>query len=57
MNMGGVTQVKNSETKSIEAGCDIILMPVNVFKAHKNILEKCKEDNSFRKSVNESKKY
>ena len=56
MNMGGVTQVKNSETKSIEAGCDIILMPVNVFKAHKNILEKYKEDNSFRKSVNESAK-
>ena len=56
MNMGGVTQVKNSETKSIEAGCDIILMPVNVFQAHKNILAKYKEDNSFRKSVHESAK-
>ncbi|MAO32908.1 MAG: hypothetical protein CL824_05310 [Crocinitomicaceae bacterium] len=56
MNMGGVTQVKNSEIKSIEAGCDIILMPVNVFNAHKNILEKYKSDDLFRKSVNESAK-
>ncbi len=56
MNMGGVTQVKNSEIKSIEAGCDIILMPVNIFNAHKNILEKYKSDDLFRKSVNESAK-
>ena len=56
MNMGGVTQVENSEIKSIEAGCDIILMPVNVFNAHKKILKKYKSDDLFRKSVNESAK-
>lgn len=56
MNMGGVTQVKNASVKAIEAGCDIILMPVDVRKSHKEILEKYQSDTNFKAKVDRSAK-
>jgi beta-N-acetylhexosaminidase len=56
MNMGGVTANPNCEVKSVEAGCDIILMPVNCRKAHSDILTNYKSDQAFKKTVDESAK-
>lgn len=51
MNMGGVTSVQNSNVLAIAAGCDIVLMPVNAEKAHKDILAKMRKDAEFKKMV------
>ena len=57
MGMGGVVKVPNSSIKAIEAGCDILLMPVDARKAHKEILEEYKKGNEgFRNTVSESAK-
>ncbi len=56
MNMGGVVKVDHCYTRAIEAGCDILLMPVNSFHAHKEILEKYESDQNFANEVNESVK-
>lgn len=48
MNMGGVTQVKSANTKVIEAGCDILLMPLDANKAHEEILTKYQIDLIFK---------
>ncbi len=56
MGMGGVTQVKNSSSKAIEAGCDILLMPKNAVEAHKEILSRFKSDETFQESVESSVK-
>lgn len=54
MNMGGVTQVPNVYVKSIEAGVDILLMPLDANKAHAEILKQYKSDDTFKKSVDEA---
>ena len=51
MNMGGVNSIPNAEVKAIEAGCDIVLMPMNIEKAHASILKKVKEDAAFKAKV------
>lgn len=56
MNMGGVVKVKNCYSLAIAAGCDILLMPVNAFKAHSEILTKYESDPEFALQVNESVK-
>jgi len=56
MNMGGVTQVKQSVVKAVSAGCDIILMPVDIRKAHQLILNKYQSDKNFKKRVHDSAK-
>ena len=56
MNMGGVVSVKNSNIKAISAGCDILLMPLNAEKAHKEILQEYEKDPAFKKRVDESAK-
>lgn len=56
MNMGGVVKVDHCYTKAIGAGCDILLMPVNAFKAHDEILQEYLSDEKFAKEVNESVK-
>ena len=38
MNMGGVRNVPNNNTKAIAAGCDILLMPADARKAHLEIM-------------------
>ena len=57
MNMGGVKNVPNNSVKAIAAGCDILLMPADARKAHKEILEEYKKGNEeFRNTVSESAK-
>jgi beta-N-acetylhexosaminidase len=56
MNMGGVTAIPNCEVKAVEAGCDIILMPVNAKKAHTEILAKYRSDANFKLKVDEAAK-
>lgn len=56
MNMGGVVSVKNSNVKAINAGCDILLMPLDAKKAHQQILTEYHKNELFRKRVDESAK-
>lgn len=56
MNMGGVTAIPNCEVKAVEAGCDIILMPVNAKKAHSEILAKYRSEANFKAKVDAAAK-
>lgn len=56
MNMGGVASIPQCEVKAVNAGCDIVLMPVDARKAHREILEKYRKDPDFKKKVDESAK-
>jgi beta-N-acetylhexosaminidase len=56
MNMGGVASIPECEVKAVNAGCDIILMPVDAVKAHKDILKKYTSDNQFKQKVDASVK-
>lgn len=51
MNMLGVANVADADVKAIEAGVDILLMPLDAGKAHQNILEKYLKDPSFKEQV------
>lgn len=56
MNMGGVSSIPDAEIKAIEAGCDIILMPLDVVKANSKLLKKYKADTNFQKKIDEASK-
>lgn len=56
MNMGGVVNVPKCASKAVSAGCDIVLMPVDAKKAHKEILELYRKDVEFKKQVEISAK-
>lgn len=56
MNMGGVSQIKNAAVKTIDAGCDIILMPLEIKIAYNEILNKYKANEVFKLKVNNSVK-
>ena len=56
MNMGGVSNIPECEMLAIDAGCDIVLMPVDSKKAHSDILKKYREDASFKTKVNDAAK-
>ena len=56
MNMGGVISVPMSASKAVKAGCDIILMPVDVVKTHSEILNLYRTDPAFKKRVDDSAK-
>ncbi len=56
MNMGGVTAIPNCDVKAVEAGCDIVLMPVDAKKAFVQILKKYRTDANFKKQVDASAK-
>jgi len=56
MNMGGVVNVPNANVLAIAAGCDIVLMPTNAERAHKEILAKLHADAQFRKKVEAASK-
>ena len=56
MNMGGVASIPQCEVKAINAGCDIVLMPVDAKKAHTDILKRYKTDAEFKKKVDASAK-
>ena len=51
MNMGGISSLPDAEIKVIEAGCDIVLMPINVAKTHASLLAKYNSDAEFKKKV------
>lgn len=54
MNMLGVSTIEGANVKAIEAGVDILLMPLNAAKAHEEILSKYKSDENFKQRVDES---
>jgi beta-N-acetylhexosaminidase len=54
MNMGGVTAVPQCDMKAVEAGNDIVLMPVNADKAFADILKKYRSNAEFKSQVDES---
>ena len=56
MNMGGVSQIKNAAVKTIDAGCDIILMPLEIKIAYNEILNKYKANEVFKLKVDNSVK-
>ena len=56
MNMGGVSKVPNAAVKAVSAGCDIILMPLDMKLAYKEIWAKYKSDKAFHSKVEEASK-
>lgn len=54
LNMGGVTFVEDAALKSIQAGCDIALMPLDARKAHQQILENYKSNDDFKSQADQS---
>lgn len=54
MNMGGVSSIKNADILAVKAGCDIILMPLDAFEAHNNLMIKYSTDQSFQKILNKA---
>jgi beta-N-acetylhexosaminidase len=56
MNMGGVASFSNASVKAIDAGCDILLMPKNARRAHKEIKTEYLENEVFKSRVDASVK-
>ncbi|WP_343604288.1 glycoside hydrolase family 3 N-terminal domain-containing protein [Fluviicola sp.] len=56
MNMGGVTAVKGNSVQAIEAGVDILLMPLDCMKSHAEILAKYRTDAAFKAIVDAAAK-
>jgi beta-N-acetylhexosaminidase len=57
MNMGGVVNVPQSASKAIEAGCHIVLMPVDAAKTHQELLARYKKDKEFKAQVIQAAKH
>ncbi len=51
MNMGGISSLPDAEIKVIEAGCDIVLMPLDVEKSHAKLLNAYTKDAGFKQKV------
>ncbi|MEO9533013.1 MAG: glycoside hydrolase family 3 N-terminal domain-containing protein [Crocinitomicaceae bacterium] len=51
MNMGGVASIPNCELKAAQAGCDLILMPVDEEKALMDILNEVKKGGAFQQQI------
>jgi beta-N-acetylhexosaminidase len=56
MNMGGVSKVPNASEKAINAGCDIVLMPLDIEKSFQDIYTRMKSDKVFRIKVEQAAK-
>jgi len=56
MNMGGVRNVTDCGIKAVDAGCDILLMPVDENKEIQNLLRKYEISESFQRRVDEAVK-
>jgi beta-N-acetylhexosaminidase len=56
MNMGGVSKVPNASEKAINAGCDIVLMPLDIEKSFQDIYNRMKKDSEFRTKVEQAAK-
>lgn len=48
LNMGGVSYIEDADIKSIKAGCDIALMPLNAKETHKKLLDAFQNNTSER---------
>ncbi len=51
MNMGGVASIPNCELKAAQAGCDLLLMPVNEEKAVLDILGELNKNENFKQEI------
>jgi len=51
MNMGGVSNIKNSAVKATKAGCDMLLMPVNEKEDVYSILQEMESNESYRQEI------
>lgn len=51
MNMGGVASIPNCELKAVQAGCDLILMPVDEVKAVGDIHAAIQADQQLKQQV------
>ena len=56
MNMGAVSKIPDASLKAVEAGIDMVLMPLNEKETLYSILAKMDEDKAFRDQVYESVK-
>jgi len=56
LNMGGVRNVPEAEVLAVEAGCDIVLMPLDADKAYDRLLAKYTSDEKFKQEVDNSVK-
>ncbi|MCR9173290.1 MAG: glycoside hydrolase family 3 protein [bacterium] len=54
LNMGGVVHFDNVSVRAIEAGCDILLMPVSASETHNALLKKYREQQVFEEKINSS---
>lgn len=54
MNMGGVSSIENANILAVEAGCDILLMPLDAFDAHSSLLSRYSKDASFKQIVDDA---
>lgn len=51
MNMGGISRVSNADILCTQAGCDILLMPLNIRRVHRNLLSMYRKDIDFQLTV------
>lgn len=51
MNMGGVASIENCELKAVQAGCDLILMPVDELKAVNDIYAAIQSNAQLKQQV------
>ncbi len=56
LNMGAVSSINNAGFLAMEAGCDVILMPLNVDEVINKALIKIKEDENFALQIESSVK-
>ncbi len=56
MNMGGVRNIPQCGLKAVEAGCDILLMPVNEDKDIADLLARFDQDTDFQRRVEDAVK-
>jgi beta-N-acetylhexosaminidase len=56
LNMGGVKNVPEAEVLAVQAGCDIVLMPLDADKAYARLLEKYTTNEQFKLEVDNSVK-
>ncbi|RMG23391.1 MAG: glycoside hydrolase family 3 protein [Bacteroidetes bacterium] len=51
MRMGAIASIPHASLKAVEAGCDLILMPLNEEEMVADILAKMEEDPAFKRQV------
>ena len=54
MNMGAVSKIPHSGLKALQAGCDIVLMPIDEQEVMKDVLDLMQKDPAFRQQIDAS---